>query len=772
MPGSITLPSSYSFCFWFQSLVVASGETLFYIGRHNSGADVLKVYRNGTSNDLCVATGSPRTLNFNVGPYLNVNVWGHLCVTFTSTIFTIYMNGAQVATGSYGGQSVVARPFNTIFGGYETTADLVFRGRMDEVRLYNRVLTAVEVQAVHAFRGDSYTSVFPIQCPTGFSTNGTGASTCVQCATGTFILPGFSSCRQCQAGTYSSLTGLSTCTACPPGRFTNFLGATHLAVCVSCQASTYNRLPGSTGCTACPANSINNGGTTWCTVAAGFYNLASSMIAYYPFNPGSAFLEDKTGQTGSITGPLINVGGVTSLSGVRDGVANIAQVDISNPNALMQYLAFPQITLSSTFTACMWIHPLVSNPSTVFFSMENTETISDGIRIRNSVSASLPTCLIGEPMVNGTTASSTVVGGCRGFSPNVWSHVCVSVSGTEYTGYLNGVFYASATLQSAMPSLTYASGNAWIGRGRRSAPLYSGYVDEVRIFDRSMSAYDVEWLYQFNADTDMPVVPVGCPAGTFNANSGAPTSGFCNPCARGLFQSGVGITRCMACVAGTFTSATRGTVCTACAAGTFSTALRVSACVGCAVGKFGSGVGMVNSGVCVSCGAGTFSSATGGSVCTACAAGTFSTAVEAAGCAGCAAGKFSSGVGMVDAGVCVSCGAGTFSSASGAGACTGCGAGSFSSGVGMADAAACATCAAGEYSNRTDASACDACPANTASPAAATAITQCAANAGFYARYTRTIRATVTVPEAQYDAAAFLAQLQVAAGPGATVTIG
>jgi hypothetical protein len=101
-------------------------------------------------------------------------------------------------------------------------------------------------------------------------------------------------------------------------------------------------------------------------------------------------------------------------------------------------------------------------------------------------------------------------------------------------------------------------------------------------------------------------------------------------------------------------------------------------------------------------------------------------------------------------------------------ACVTCGLGSYSA----APSQPCAECPAGAYGNRTGASACDACPANTASPAAATAITQCAANAGFYARYTRTIRATVTVPEAQYDAAAFLAQLQAAAGPGATVTIG
>jgi hypothetical protein len=626
-----TLPSNSSTCLWFNPQT-SVGDT--YILDMSGATTRLNGYffRSLTTAPTCVViqvvvnrqSYGVAWDSANCRSGFVVNKWTHVCLSVSGNLFNTYLDGVLYASTVL----AVAMPAlnhsaNTRYLGRALLPPPLFNGFMDDVRFFNRPLSAGEAAALYTFAGDAFTPVLSVGCAAGTFSTAVGLSD-----------PG--ACVPCAAGLFQSAVASTRCVVCGAGTFSS-AGA---SVCAACAAGTYSRSPGATACSACPANSSSGVGATACRSNAGFYDLGAALLAYYPFNPGSDFLEDVSGRTGA----LINNGGVAGTAGGRDGVANIANADTTNPNALMQYLGLPQITVPSDFSACMWIQPLVQNPNTVFFGLENSDTIGDGIRVRNSASASLPTCLIWQPIVGGTFPGSTTVDGCKGYVLNQWSHVCASISGTQYTGYLDGMLYATADLPSAMPVMTYASGNGWIGRGRRSTPLYSGYVDEVRIFNRSLSAAEAAALYTFAGDTYTPVLSVGCAAGTFSTAVGLSDPGACVPCAAGLFQSAVGSTRCVAC------------------------------------------------------GAGTFSSAPGASVC--------------------------------------------------------------------------AECAAGAYSNRTGASECDACPANTASPAAATAITQCGANAGFHARYTRTIRATVTVPEAQYDAAAFLAQLQAAAGPGATVTIG
>ena len=86
-------------------------------------------------------------------------------------------------------------------------------------------------------------------------------------------------------------------------------------------------------------------------------------------------------------------------------------------------------------------------------------------------------------------------------------------------------------------------------------------------------------------------------------------------------------------------------------------------------------------------------------------------------------------------------------------------------------ATTCLACGHGSYSNASGMSGCSLCPPNTYGPVASTTITGCAANAGYFAQYTRTIQAIVTLPASEYDPATFVALIQAAAGPGAVVRV-
>ena len=81
-----------------------------------------------------------------VGPTaLPVNTWSHLATTYDGTTHRLFVNGAQVASVSRTGKiGTSAKPLriggNAVFGEW-------FNGTIDEVRVYNRALTAAEISA-------------------------------------------------------------------------------------------------------------------------------------------------------------------------------------------------------------------------------------------------------------------------------------------------------------------------------------------------------------------------------------------------------------------------------------------------------------------------------------------------------------------------------------------------------------------------------------------------------------------------------------------------
>jgi len=85
--------------------------------------------------------------NYIAGPTLASNTWNHVSAVFSGTTGSLYLNGALV--GSYAGMPQyqnVARSGN-YWGKSNWPGDAVWQGQQDELRIWNRALTATEIAA-------------------------------------------------------------------------------------------------------------------------------------------------------------------------------------------------------------------------------------------------------------------------------------------------------------------------------------------------------------------------------------------------------------------------------------------------------------------------------------------------------------------------------------------------------------------------------------------------------------------------------------------------
>jgi concanavalin A-like lectin/glucanase superfamily protein/uncharacterized protein DUF4082 len=105
-----------------------------------------KLYANSDqSQPLTSVTVGQRYRVLSGGPWLLANQWTHLAATYDGTTQRFYVNGIQVAQRAQTGPiDVSSDPLH--LGGNGVWGDF-FKGRIDEVRVYNRARSAAEINA-------------------------------------------------------------------------------------------------------------------------------------------------------------------------------------------------------------------------------------------------------------------------------------------------------------------------------------------------------------------------------------------------------------------------------------------------------------------------------------------------------------------------------------------------------------------------------------------------------------------------------------------------
>ena len=106
-----------------------------------AGGYVLSSYNGVLDFDPTGWTG-PTSTNF----HIPLNQWTHIAASYDGTTSKVYINGSLYATGTAFG-SIPVNNYNLSIGGDLGYSSYSFDGQMDEVRVWNRVLSEAEIQS-------------------------------------------------------------------------------------------------------------------------------------------------------------------------------------------------------------------------------------------------------------------------------------------------------------------------------------------------------------------------------------------------------------------------------------------------------------------------------------------------------------------------------------------------------------------------------------------------------------------------------------------------
>jgi hypothetical protein len=221
-------------------------------------------------------------------------------------------------------------------------------------------------------------------------------------------------------------------------------------------------------------------------------SLKNGLVAYYPFD-GNANDNSGNGNHGIPHGNVKLAKdrfGVSGNSYFFDGTNSFIEVPNGGP------FQFPQ----NNFTISLWVKPKAVQPvySAIIDKSHDSCQCSWSIECSQVGDVNKYT-LIARDILN----QWVNIGNHIQFAANVWNHLAVVKLGKTYYTYYNNVL--TTTAQGASATIL-ASGNLplFIGANGGINRFFNGSLDEIFIFNRSLTKTEISQLYGFDAPTSQP----------------------------------------------------------------------------------------------------------------------------------------------------------------------------------------------------------------------------------------------------------------------------
>ena len=197
------------------------------------------------------------------------------------------------------------------------------------------------------------------------------------------------------------------------------------------------------------------------------------LVAAYGFNAGTgSTITDSSGNanTGTLTG------GSWSTAG-KFGRA----VSFNGTSAWVTVAGSSSLNLTTGMTLEAWVNPASATGWRSVLMKERSGGMSYGLYgFDNSAK---------PPAVYGRVSSDVGAAGTAALPLNTWSHLAGSYDGTTLRMYVNGTLVGSKALSG---SLVTSTGALRIGGNSVWGEYFSGLVDEVRVYNRALSAAEIQ----------------------------------------------------------------------------------------------------------------------------------------------------------------------------------------------------------------------------------------------------------------------------------------
>ena len=455
------LGETYSVSVWLKpDGSLPNNSNVLFLGYHNpeqwmsvagfEGKQAAKLWGKGAAKGYTELSWTQYGSSF----ALTASDWHHLVVNDDGMTTTVYVDGKKVTSGATNGPLIGAN--QDIYVGVNNW-DAEFAGYVDDIMVYNRVLTEGEIQRI-------FTDTTPedllkeegIQLDELKMAEGQSKKVSMKVASSAQEEDGFKLSFEMADESIATVDKDGVITAIKPGETTISVKATLGKTTVSDTASIK------------------------------VVKMADAMIAQYTFDDNSLASEIISGDEAKAV--------VTGLS-AYDG--ELSYADGRNGKALVlgEYgLDLNKKNLGNDFTVSAWLRPdgvLPSNSAIMLLGHDNPELWYALAGAGNNSAK-----VWARDTVNGTGYAWTVFNTVE-ISEQTWHNIVFTGNSSEMCAYLDGMLIASADTEYPMTGANqniYVGVNAW-------DPEFTGLVDDITVYDLCLSEEQIQEANQeaFNA---------------------------------------------------------------------------------------------------------------------------------------------------------------------------------------------------------------------------------------------------------------------------------
>ncbi len=579
---AISLGTTFSVAAWVNPASTSEGVYKRIVETQVNGGFYLGTNASGTQYQFIINLGSGSTgkcgVSYGCAQGGSVTRGWHLvAATFDGVTATLYIDGAAVATDTF---TPLATNYPLYIGRYYSGNAYGWSGGIDEVRLYNRALSSVEISAIYGNTAAPPDTIAPT-VPGNVTATATSSSTVNvtwTSSTDNVAVAGYQVFRNgTLVGTATGLsypdTGLVSSTT-----YSYTVAAYDAAGNASTQSTaafattlTVDATPPSVSLTAPENNAMLSGTVTVSAVATDNVAVANVQFQLDGSNLGpplttapyttswdtttagngghtlTAFAHDTSGNSATSTGVPVTVTNAvvapptsgllgywafdeatgtvahdTSGNG-NNGTVNGATWTTGKINSALSFngttneVVTGSIALTSTFSISAWVNAAVTTQ--IGYGRIAETQYNDGLYL--GVNA---TGVKYKMIVNGATGATGMCGavfGCAegGTVTSGWHLVTGTYDGTTARLYVDQTQVATETFKApANVSLPLYIGRYYGGNTNG----WEGGIDEVRLYNRALTSTEISAIYNYTGgppDTTAPTIPGNVTASAVSASA-------------------------------------------------------------------------------------------------------------------------------------------------------------------------------------------------------------------------------------------------------------